>query len=676
MSYGQTSSGLSVRNVLLETSRKTLYLMLLMLLVSSTLGCGKRSGQASSLPTATALTEQAASLYRLAPGERTVYKLDYTNESASDLGALLGGQKSSGAKEQAQPSNLVQSFKTSVQGELTTTVLDKNAESILIAYTLRNPTVRLIANEKEAVTEAETIRIDLSRDIFAIVNLQGRVLSVRFDPAVGNLSQSFARSLIALAQFVFPNGQASGLHQWEIQEDDPNGQYIARYESGPSLTKGAAVDSQTDLRKFRKTKVRYLQARPKTTPSEIETPKTITPKGSLVASFDLKGGHLVSLSGMESQVIGISGKNVATAETNLQMSYLGKETLSAAELSAIRVANAQRENIALAVPLSVTRSKEESEALIHRNELGSATLESLLADLAKLEASAEEANETPLYLKFKALVYLHPESSATLGRVLASAKANSLTIRILTGALSAIGHREAQAAFVTAIRAHAQDWPALAMLIPALSQASSPTQLAEDTLHDLAFNSPNPDIASTAQLSLGSMARNLAETSPERTARIVEQFIKQIESSRYTDVTSQTLLVLGNAGAVQAFPTVARFMTDSSTALRAAAATALRWIESDQADVLLTKALGSDPDAGVRLEAAVALGFREMSEATLRAQKQALLKDKDEKVRLAVLNNLWKAHEAFPEVRRLVKQVAAKDVSKNVRKAAEEIVSR
>src|SRR5262249_30447244 len=163
------------------------------------------------------------------------------------------------------------------------------------------------------------------------------------------------------------------------------------------------------------------------TPGESDVPKTISPKGELVASFDLKGGHLVSLSGMESQVIAISGKKVASAETRLQMNYVGAEMLSAAELSALRAANVQREKITVAVPLSATRSKEESEALIHRNELGTATLESLLADLARLEASSEQANETPLYLKFKALVYLHPESSAILGTALASARPSAPT---------------------------------------------------------------------------------------------------------------------------------------------------------------------------------------------------------------------------------------------------------
>ena len=44
-------------------------------------------------------------------------------------------------------------------------------------------------------------------------------------------------------------------------------------------------------------------------------------------------------------------------------------------------------------------------------------------------------------------------------------------------------------------------------------------------------------------------------------------------------------------------------------------------------------------------------------------------------VRLAALENIWNLHESFPEVRRLVRQSAANDPSKEVRKAAAEIMA-
>jgi len=618
---------------------------------------------------ATSSVSLASTGYHFAIAQRMIYWLYYTSASESDFGPLLGSEK-----EQPNPLGLAQSFKTSVQGQLTISVLDIQGDNVLIAFSLRNSAIQLIANGQPAQAEADTIKKDLSREIFAELDLQGKVLSVRFDPVTNSLSHNFARALIAVTQFVFPSALSPNRSQWETQEDDPNGQYVARYQQAEPGSNKYNV-ARAGLMAFRKTKTRYLQAVKKAGPDEFNLPTVITPKGEMTAYFDLRAGRMIALSGTESQSIEMAGKTVARAQNTVRLNYLGKEILDSAKLAMMREASSQRAKLVAAVPLSVTASKEESEASIERTELGTATLESLLADLGNLESSSGETNETPLYLKFKALIYLHPESSTSLGKILATSNAKSVTMRVLTGALSAVGHQEAQAALVSVIRARSTDWPALSMLIPALNEASLPTQLAEDTVRDLAFQSSNAEIASTAQLTLGAMARNLAETSTERATKIVDLFIKKLESSPSVEVTKQMLLALGNAGSTNAFATISQFMNDSSPALRAAAAAALRWVASDQTDALLTRALASDPEASVRLEAAVAFGFRKMTERTFRAQKQAFLTDKNDKVRLGLLRNLWKVHQAFPEVRKLVKEAATKDASQDIRKAAADILA-
>jgi len=423
--------------------------------------------------------------------------------------------------------------------------------------------------------------------------------------------------------------------------------------------------------------VSYLQPDRNIKPGEFDVATTISPQGSLVARFDLSEGHLVSLSGSESQITVVAGKKVARSETTLRLNFLGKEILKPAELSLLRAASAEREKVAAAVPLSAKPSKEEREAFIQRTELGDATLEGLLADLAKAEGSTDKPNDdTPLYLKFKALVYLHPEYCATLAKILSTADPNSLTMRVLAGALGAVGRPEAQAALATAIKSRSADWRALSSLIPTLGMVESPTQLAEDTLLDLASSSPIPDIASTAQLSLGIMARNLTGTSPERAAKIVDLFIGKIGASPSQDTTRQLLLALGNAGSARALPTITQFITDPSAAVRSAAVLALRFIDSSQADDLLIKALTSDPEDTVRLEASTALKVREMNADTFEAQKRVFLTDSAVSVRLAILNNLWQAHEKFPEAYKLVKRAAVKDGSKDVRKASTNIIAK
>jgi len=677
MSLRKASNTASEKRSFLQKPLLGVCTILIALLITGAAGCKASASHKETSSVATVLVmEAASSAYRFVSGESMVYQLDYASESLSDFSALFKGQQSPSAKERAT-SSLDHAFRVVVRGELVAKVIEKNTGGFTIAYGLRSPTVRLNADGQEAANEAQTVQTDLSKDVFAAINPQGRVLAVRFDPVTSKLSQSFARTLLASTQFVLPVEQISDLHQWETQEDDPNGQYTARYQAEHDSSNGAPGNPQANLLRIRKTKVSYLQPDRNIKPGEFDVATTISPQGSLVARFDLSEGHLVSLSGSESQITVVAGKKVARSETTLRLNFLGKEILKPAELSLLRAASAEREKVAAAVPLSAKPSKEEREAFIQRTELGDATLEGLLADLAKAEGSTDKPNDdTPLYLKFKALVYLHPEYCATLAKILSTADPNSLTMRVLAGALGAVGRPEAQAALATAIKSRSADWRALSSLIPTLGMVESPTQLAEDTLLDLASSSPIPDIASTAQLSLGIMARNLTGTSPERAAKIVDLFIGKIGASPSQDTTRQLLLALGNAGSARALPTITQFITDPSAAVRSAAVLALRFIDSSQADDLLIKALTSDPEDTVRLEAATALKFREMNADTFEAQKRVFLTDNAVSVRLAVLNNLWQAHEKFPEAYKLVKRAAVKDVSKDVHQAAANIIAK
>ncbi|MFL6277755.1 MAG: HEAT repeat domain-containing protein [Blastocatellia bacterium] len=627
-------------------------------------------------PSGRPASSSVALAYRFVAGERAVYRLHYASASAADFSVLFGDQQPTGAPSQAA---LATTFKSVVDGELSAAVLSRQGNSYVIVYRLRHATVSFAANGQPSADQAEAIKRDLERDLFAQVNRQGKVLTVWLDPAAADLSQNFARALIALAQFVLPDS-ASAQPQWETQEDDPNGQYVARYRGG---TEGALV-----LKSFRKAKLRYLKPEVKPKPDEMDEPTTITPKGELLVQFDSRRRRLVSLSGTESQTVVIAEKQVARASTAIQMSWLRSERLSASELARLQVARDARAQTVAAVRLSATRSEEATENALQRGALGQNNLAELLNDLDRLSARAgdpvkEEAKEqaaeiaqqeTALYLKFKALVYIEPEQSAAMGRALATADPQSAKMRVLAGALGIVAHAAAQAALVSAMRARPNDWLAQSLLIPTLGAVGEPTPLAEEALRELAFNSPKPDIAATAQLALGAVARNLAGKSPERAAKIVEEVIKRIDASASEEATRQMLFVLGNAGVPQALPALTRFAASPSPALRAAAVMALRFIAGDQTNGLLIHAL-ADPEETVKVEAAAALGFREMNAGLFKAQKQAFERDQSVNVRQALLNNLWKAHETFPEARQLVKQAATGDRSEDIRKAAADIMA-
>ena len=607
--------------------------------------------------------------YHFIAGERLIYGVSYRGSARTDFRVLLAGENQAAGSSQPGPLGLAQSLKTTLQGQLLLTVVNVKGDHVVLAYRMRGARVQVIANGQEDGTDADTIKTDLSRDMFAALDLRGRVLSVRFDSATSKLSQGFARGLIAATQFVCPDKESEKLDQWETQEEDPNGRYAARYQR-MNPRSGNVGSHARDSITFQKQITRYLPATANQSPTEFDVDARITPVGSLTVTFDRTNGRVTELGGTESQTIELAGKTVAHTQSTIVLNYVGDAALGSLRLAALRAANSHLESTVAALPLSASISKEESEASIERTELAADTLEKLLADLATLESGSGDQNETPIYLKFKALIYLHAESCASLGQMLATADAKSITMRVLVGALGAVGNQEAQAALVNAIKARSTDWPALSMLIPALNEAGAPTPLAEETINELARQSPNPDIASTAQLTMGAMAHNLNQTSPDRGRKIVDSLIKQIDSSSSADTTRLLLLALGNAGSARAYSTIARFTTDPSPSLRAAAASALRWVDSDQTDPQLIKVLISDAEPSVRLEAAIAFGFRKIDAKSFEAQKRALTIENDEKVRLALLRNLWKGRAAFPEARKLIEQAASSDTSEDIRKTA------
>jgi HEAT repeat protein len=117
------------------------------------------------------------------------------------------------------------------------------------------------------------------------------------------------------------------------------------------------------------------------------------------------------------------------------------------------------------------------------------------------------------------------------------------------------------------------------------------------------------------------------------------------------------------------------FIQSSNPMLRAAATTALRKLPTTSVDDTLVRLLTQDSDDNVRLEAVSIFGMRKMTLATYTAQKESLIKDKSVKVRLTILDNLWKVRQDYPEVVQIVKNVAEKDVEKDVKEAARKLLA-
>jgi hypothetical protein len=647
----------------LRRSRKSLIALsglLLAIAVPGTLVYGK---QISDFPTvlSSAILGQQAPVYKFNVGQRLVYRLDYQNSANSDLRVLFSDIKDAGkANSTTAPSSFLSAFENQVQADLVMTIVAQRPEGFLVSYRLQNPNVTIKSNGQLIKEQSQLIQTDLDQEIFATIDAQGKILSLRFDPKVSTIAQSFARTLLASIQFVTP--QTLNRPTWETQEANPNGEYIAKYEA--------------KLDKFQKTKLRYLQPATNKPSNKAKLIPIITSSGQLSAAFDRQLGHLKSLSGKESQTFEVSKKKVGQAETNLNLVYVSQTQLSDPELATLRAVSAKREQQAPAVGLSQPVSEQQSDEKIQRQQLGDSTLEGLLAELDQAEKTADRSQDyTSLYLKFKALVYLQPETSQALADRLMNVTADSLSMQMLVGALSASSHEKAQAALVQVLQNRTQDLQSQLLIIPSLASSSAPSPATVSALQQLGFNATDHRVISTAQLALGTIANTLAEKSPDRANAIVDQFIQRLSNAKSEDETKQNLLVLGNAGSSRSLNAMTKFLTSPQSEIRAIALVSLRGIQDPQVDRLLNQALSQDTDETVRAETAVALSFREMNPTNFASQKQALLNDPSAKVRLTVLKNLWQVREQFLEIDSIVEKLVQTDASQDVREAAKELVA-
>lgn len=630
---------------------------------------GKQLGDFGNAVASTVLQREVATpRYRYAIAQQYTYRFDYQNHSKSDLRVLFGEseRRSAGGSETAN--SLASDFLTNMRGEVVATVVDRVGENYRVLYHFSNTIAEIRSRGDLVAAQSRLITEDLRKDLVVTISANGQIISIQFAPNVAEISQNFVRSLLSNLQFISPSTATDKIKEWNVTEEDTNGKYIARYQGK------ASFGNNLELSEFQKNKVRYLTATVPTgnTNERYSGEVTIIPQGDWQASFDRQRGLLIKLIGKETQKISVTGKEVGTSQTELNLNFVSINNLDSAaierEKKAISPQLSQR-----AIALSDKPSAAETEAQIQRRELGNATLATLMADLATAEANPDPQRDyNSLYLKIKALIYLQPQVSQTIGTKLTAAKLNGLSFQLLSSALGSVGNDLSQAALTNAILARSNDPQAVISLIPNLSGVAKPTVATANAMEKLATTQQDPQVVTTAQLALGTIVGKMTAGDPQR---ITHGFIRSLQNATTTEERRHYLLVIGNIGSKDILGIVSQYSSHSDPIVRAAAATAFRNIADSSAETRLIELLDRDPDDSVRLEAAVALGVRSLNEANYKANKAAFARPSDAKVRLATLNNLWQARITYPEVIGIVKAAAEGDLDEDVKKAAASLMT-
>lgn len=613
--------------------------------------------------------EGAPSALRFVRGRTTTYAVELDTRTTLDYGALVASLPQHGSEERGD-SRSGSTLRVHVVGAYVETVLGGAGDQMQLALAFRGPRAVLEMEGQPNPQGAAMLEADLSRWAFAVVTSDGRVVGLRTHPLTSGLAASVLRAWCGVTQFVVPAARG---RSWATEEDDPAGVYAARYEVE---SQAGADGTATSVVTIRKAKGPYRERAPeRSARGPTVVPTRMVASGSLLGRMHASGGFLVHLEGSDVQLVEASGKAIARSTMTVRVDRTGEAQATAAALEDLREEHEVVEMLSDALPLSWRPPEAEFAKAGLRADLGDATLESLLAEL-----EGEERGPRPLpassalFRKFRALVWLHPEAVETLGALLERASARGPTLTLLSDVFADVGTAQTQALLSTALTKRRSEREAVGVLLNALTAVPEPTPVAVDAVQRIAFAPTDAETSFAASLALGSMAKRLAAFSEERAEAVAATLVAQLEAASDPAIVRNLLLALGNAGSTRSLPAIQRFLDHTSPALRAAAVDALRFLPGDGVDLLLGAALRTDADASVRLTAAGAFAYRTLTPDSCSAQLAALKDEKSDLVRIALLENLWKARDAFPEAGQVVRHVAEKDPSPDVRERARAMI--
>ncbi|MGA3162029.1 MAG: HEAT repeat domain-containing protein [Terracidiphilus sp.] len=588
------------------------------------------------------------------------YSFDYRSQSQTDFRSVLSH---AGASEQSAPTpGMKNSFDVTTSGEVTVTVFDREGGSLLAEIRFAKLQLAYLVNGQPAA-EAEKIRQELGQAIYTTMDAQDLVTSLQFQTGISRIAQTLARTLIARMQFVRP--QESAQAHWQVEEEDQQGRYLAEYVRESTSAAGQSI-TKTILHYNAEQAARNQEA------------GTAWPEIATKGSFHLVAGEdssLVSIAGEQSQSFTLRGQPVGNNVESLHFTRVARAALAQDKLVGIAVKYRQHQTELTRTTLSAQASRAEAEESIQRQALGSATFDSVAAELKQLEASGAGGKHTDLYLRVKALAALHPDACARLAQLVQATAPDGPAMKLVTGALAAAGTYAAQAALVEIMHGHADNEALQLRLLPALGLLQNPDVATVSELKRLSGEAVSERVSFRARLALGAAARALKQSAPERAAAIVTELLKQLTQARGPNVQRQYLLALGNTGAAGALPALKIYAASTDPSLRGAALSAMRFLVDGEAEEMLIAALGSDPESTVRLQAAEAISFRAMTPHSFDALKSALANDADSMVRLRAMSDLWEARDRFPQAVEAVTDASLHDASPEVRKAAGDLLA-
>ena len=582
-------------------------------------------------------------------GRQRIYRVAFVTNDSSTPGAALGPR---------QANEAARAYKMRMSGTLAATDVACGPSETVQLWNVLQPQLTLDATENGPLFSA-ILQNDLVRPYAVRFDGSGRVLSVAYDPAAGEFGAGFMRRLISSMEVVVPNAPARASTSWHEREPDVAGERSSTYALRPWIEH--RLDAAT-LALHRTTGVIIVP------PDQGRFIRHVQTNG--VGDDDVRwlaSGELQSLAHSYAETTRVNARVVRRAQELIQVDRILAPRIDSRLDSSVDSYATNLLASANAAPLHVEATQREVDLQGFTTTLGKETAASLMRSLERIARSTTVRERATITTKLAALFYVQPASIDDFVALARRAPAESPQFLTVTEALSKVGTAQSQGAALSLLLGRENDQNAASEIVAILGLYERPIAKIDAVLEH--FSDRSSESGRGAELALGTIARSVEKTDPERACRLVARIEHRLAIARVADRRHLELMALGNAGDVASVDLVERYVEDPDFTVRAAAAMALRHQSSSIADDTLRDML-SDARAGVRIAAASAFAERVPGDAAYSRLESLARSDPDSTVRSVATDAVWKTHGTRSDARDFVAEVAQNDREESVRAVA------
>lgn len=513
--------------------------------------------------------------------------------------------------------------------------------------TLKDPIVRFgTAGQSPDQRVMQSLTADLSRPFFIRLAPQGQVEALVFDPNVCAEAAGWLAAITTSMDFVRHDGRT-----WTAEQFDTTGKYKAVYER---------KDGETVVR----TRQGYLEAVADGQFADPSSLGRLNVDGTDEFQVHSDGVIRTCKSTTTTQVSPPGDAFTVSTRLNL-VAHLVDQTRTADPVPAVVPEACDF----LPPPLAVAGRKAlfADTAITQRPPI-----DSLLGDLRDAESK-----DNPEQARINSMVQIadvlreNPEATPAVAEAIGSGL-NGVAEDHLLASLGAAGTEQAQAVLVDVLaddETHADSKVAAAMY---LGTAEHPSREATTALAQ-ASESDDPELAQSAKLALGAVARKLGDgdQDADNAKDAVSLLLAQLKNAATPEQKTVLLAALGNSGAPESLDAIVAALYDESEWVRQAAAFSLRFIPGPEVDQWLVLAM-TDPSEAVCSGALSAAAWRQPAllidmvseiarahdEATLRSQALNVLGGWQKLSSLAADTLAWsQVNDVDADIRLLAQQI-------------------